>query len=162
MAALFALFGMFAIYRLQTEGNKKHDLISSIKLRVSQWSFHVPKGITTWTDSEFVRELKLAVKKMEENQKLRQEADLTRKITILKADIENISNVEHLIIRIKSRLGLPIRLVFYTFILSIIALPFAELFSNLFFGLLFMFFIIVLTLKAALEIINFIFYVFAV
>lgn len=156
MAALFALFGMLAIYRLQIEENRKHDLISDIKSRVSQWfTPYRPRGITTWTESEFVRELELAIKEKEERQKQNPDADLERKITMLKADVEEILIFDDYINKIKAGLGIPIQLVFYTFSLSIIALLSAELLSNLFFGFLFLFFIIVLTLKTVHEIIAF-------
>ncbi len=156
MAALFALFGMFAIYRMQMEENRKHGLISNCKSRASRWYFgYVPDGITTWNDSEFLMKLELAIKEKEELQKRDSAVDLERAISMLKEDKENILKSDETILRIKAGLGTPIQLVFYTFSLSIIALPSAELLSSLFFGFLFIFFIIVLTLKTASEIIKF-------
>jgi hypothetical protein len=155
MAALFALFGMFAIYRLQIEGNRKSILTSEMKSRVPIWEISELRDISLWIDMEFLGNLEKALKKIEENYEQTKEARLARRILILKEDIKKISYVDGIIIRIKAGLVTPIQLIFYTFSLSIIALLSAELLSNLFFGFLFIFFIIVLTLRTVHEIITF-------
>lgn len=155
MAALFALFGMFAIYRLQIEGNKKTSLISDVKTRVNYWADREARGISLWTDAEFTGNLKKALKKYEERFEQKKEPNLVAKIRILKEDIKKISDTEHIIHRVKAGLGPPIQLVFYTFSLSITALLFAEYLSNLSFGFLLIAFIIILTLITAYEIIKF-------
>lgn len=122
----------------------------------------MPNGITTWTDSEFVRELETAVREMEKRQEREKKESLARKITVLKEDINKISKMEKTLFKTKFGFSSTIQHIFYTFSLSIIALPFAELLSNLFLGLLFLFFVLVLTLITASKIIKYILFLLVV
>ena len=140
MAALFAVVGMFAVFRHQNLDNKLRNLYDSLKRKFSLHSwihYFGATGAESWEDSYIANRAEELLKMKEGRLPGGIKADLNMNILIIR-------HYERARDEVLVRAKIPLVAVLITFVLSIIFIPLTESISKNVFGLIIL--IIVLAL----------------
>ncbi len=132
MAALFAVVGMFAVFRYQNLDNKLRNIydMARIKFSSGKWAaYYHSVAPESWEDSDIANKAENLLKMKEIKLPERTEADIAW-------DILTIRHYEKARVEVLVRAKIPLVAVLITFIFSIIFIPFAESISKNIFGLI--------------------------
>jgi len=139
MAALFAVAGMFTVFRFQSQENKLRNLYDSHKKRFSthNWNAYIgDKNAEFWSDSEFLDKAKKVLGKTPIK-------TIKQKIQEIIFDIEKQEDMKN---RILSMVIVPLFAVSLTFIISIAFIPLSVQIANKIIGLIVIFIMLALIL----------------
>ena len=123
MAALFAVGGVFAVFRFQAQENKLRNLYDTNKKRFSilNWQAYIADIDTEfWTDSEFLEKSKKILEKNPKN-------SIKQKIQMIIIEIEKEETLKKNILK---NLKIPMVAILLTFLISIISLSLTEILSK--------------------------------
>ncbi len=137
MAALFAIVGMFAVFRYQDLQNRLRNLIDVLKYKFQSGSLKSFFGNTeslSWSDSEIVHKAK---EKLDE----RKEESTHRIINNLELDIMEIESHKEVRNNVRVHAKIPMISILITFMISIFSLPFTAFLSWNCLGLVILIFI---------------------
>jgi len=149
MAALFAVAGVFAVFRFQAQENKLRNLYDSNKRRFSthNWAAYIgDKEAEFWSDSEFLDKAKKVLEKTPIQ-------TIKRKIHEIISDIEKQEDIKN---RILTMLIIPLFAVALTFFLAIAFLPISVQLANRVIGLIVLLGMLVLILFSITSIFKYI------
>jgi len=129
MAALFAVGGVFAVFRFQAQENKLRNLYDSNKKRFStlNWQAYIADiDSDFWTDSEF----------LEKSRKILEKTPISSIKQKIQKIIFEIEKEETLKKNILKGLKIPMIAILLTFLISIISISLTEILSKNIFGYL--------------------------
>ena len=131
MAALFAVVGMFAVFRHQNLENKLRNIYDTVKIKFSsgEWAAYFSVEPGCWEDSYIANKAEELLKMKESKLPGLIEADISWNILTIR---HHEKTRDEVLIRAK----IPLVAVLITFIFSIIFIPLTESISNNIFGLI--------------------------
>jgi len=149
MAAIFAVAGVFAVFRFQAQENKLRNLYDSHKKRFSTLNWHTyigDKNADFWSDNEFLDKAKKVLEKTSRK-------TIKRKIQEIISEIEKQEEIKN---RILTMIIIPLFTVSLTFFMSITFLPFSVQLAEKMIGLIVILIMLALILFSITSVFKFI------
>lgn len=148
MAALFAIVGMFAVFRYQDIQNRLRNKIDVLKEKFQSGAWNAFFGYTetySWDDSEIIDRAK---------EKLREKEDEEPHVILNNLDVDITIIESHMIVRdfIRVIASIPMISILLTFMISIFSLPFTVCLSENCLGLVILIVILVLITSSMISV----------